>query len=355
MFAFERAGITPDLVTLGKALSSGPLSPPCRAGRHPEAVAPGMHTSSFQGNPLSCAVATATLESLDRFGLVERAATVLEPCLAQGAFPLGGEPGIAALRVIGAQAAIDLGPDGADRAAAVQRAALREGYLLYGGGASGECVMLLPPLVIGVDDLSAACAASYASSGRRVDRSQQAVECHVDLVVTDDERGNEADDVGIETALPGHQSRGQSRTADRLVLPRASMPPITTPHSAASPRTSRTPRALRRSSWRVETSAPMALARSGRLVFDERLDHRKAVAAASGFQLECRRLRPGRQLRNRARVPATRPAGMPPPRLLARTTRSASRPRAGDARRAPVRPNPVNTSSAIRQMPWRRA
>ena len=69
------------------------------------------------------------------------------------------QPGVAALRVIGAQAAIDFGTGGATRAAAVQRAALFEGYLLYGGGASGECVMLLPPLVVGIDDLANACAA----------------------------------------------------------------------------------------------------------------------------------------------------------------------------------------------------
>jgi 4-aminobutyrate aminotransferase-like enzyme len=160
MFAFERAGLTPDLVTLGKALSSGP---PLSAVAGPADILkrwpPGMHTSTFQGNPLSCAVATATLEALDSARLVERAASVIEPALARGLGPLRNESGVAALRVIGAQAAIDFGPGGATRAAAVQRAALGEGYLLYGGGASGECVMLLPPLVVGIDDLANACAA----------------------------------------------------------------------------------------------------------------------------------------------------------------------------------------------------
>lgn len=159
-FAFERAGVVPDLVTLGKALSAGP---PLSAVAGPADILKrwpaGMHTSTFQGNPLSCAVAVATLRTLASERLVERADAVIGPALAAGLAPLGDAPGVAGLRVAGAQAAVDLGPDGAARAAAVQRMALREGLLLYGGGPDGQCVMLIPPLVIAEDDLAAACAA----------------------------------------------------------------------------------------------------------------------------------------------------------------------------------------------------
>ena len=139
-FAFNHANIAPDLVTMGKGLSASlPLS--AVAGREEilTSWSPGSHTSTFQGNPLAVAAATATIETLHKEKLVERACKVLEPLMKSA---LSGLPH----RVIGAQAAIDMSSNKAS--IELQNKAMELKILIYGGGLNGECVMLLPPLNI---------------------------------------------------------------------------------------------------------------------------------------------------------------------------------------------------------------
>jgi len=75
MFAFEHDGIRPDGLILGKALGGGLLPVSAfLAGRDVMSVfRPGDHGSTFGGNPLAAAVALATLDILERDGLVARA------------------------------------------------------------------------------------------------------------------------------------------------------------------------------------------------------------------------------------------------------------------------------------------
>jgi acetylornithine/N-succinyldiaminopimelate aminotransferase len=76
-FAYEHEGITPDIVTLAKALGSGVPIGACLARADvAEAFQPGSHGSTFGGNPLSCAAALATLDVIEGERLAERAATV---------------------------------------------------------------------------------------------------------------------------------------------------------------------------------------------------------------------------------------------------------------------------------------
>jgi 4-aminobutyrate aminotransferase-like enzyme len=151
MFAFDHAGLAPDLVALGKGLSASlPLS--AVAGRSDilRTWAPGSHTSTFMGNPLACAAAAATLRTLREERLADRAAHDIAPAMRAALAPLRGHA--REVRVVGAQAAVDLGD--AARATEVQRRALTEAQLLvYGGGRDGECVMALPPLTIAIDVL----------------------------------------------------------------------------------------------------------------------------------------------------------------------------------------------------------
>lgn len=69
LFAFDHAGIAPDLVALGKGLSAS-LTLSAVAGRRDilGAWSPGAHTSTFMGNPLACAAAAATLRVLRERG-----------------------------------------------------------------------------------------------------------------------------------------------------------------------------------------------------------------------------------------------------------------------------------------------
>lgn len=140
-FAFELADLAPDLVALGKGLSASlPLSAVAGRAEVLQSWAPGTHTSTFQGNPAACAAAVATLETLTREDLIRRAETTLAPMMRARFEGYGG------LRVVGAQAALDLGS--AKAVMDVQRRALVEGLLVYG---SGDSLMLLPPLNIPED------------------------------------------------------------------------------------------------------------------------------------------------------------------------------------------------------------
>ncbi len=76
MFAFEHEGIRPDGVTIGKALSGGfyPVSAFLSSKEVMEVFTPGIHGSTYGGNPLACAIAGAALDVLVDEKLVERAA-----------------------------------------------------------------------------------------------------------------------------------------------------------------------------------------------------------------------------------------------------------------------------------------
>lgn len=161
MFAFEHSGILPDIVVMGKGLSGSlPLS---AVAARPEILhdwPAGIHTSTFQGNPLACAAAVATIDVLLDEDLPARCRSVIEPALRSFLDRVAGQDGVADLRVIGAMAGIEL-VDAAERpdkvrVARLQRRCQDDGVLVYGGGRDGNVLMLVPPLVITHEDLELA-------------------------------------------------------------------------------------------------------------------------------------------------------------------------------------------------------
>ncbi len=76
MFAFEHEGIRPDAVTIGKALSGGfyPVSAFLSSKEVMDVFTPGIHGSTYGGNPLACAIASAALDVIVDEKLVERGA-----------------------------------------------------------------------------------------------------------------------------------------------------------------------------------------------------------------------------------------------------------------------------------------
>jgi acetylornithine/N-succinyldiaminopimelate aminotransferase len=65
LFAHEHAGITPDVMTLAKALGGGlPIGATCATARVARALSPGTHGSTFGGNPVACAAAVAAVKAL---------------------------------------------------------------------------------------------------------------------------------------------------------------------------------------------------------------------------------------------------------------------------------------------------
>lgn len=158
-FGFEHAGLSPDLVIMGKALSGGlPLSAVAAGERFLGVWPAGMHTSTFQGNPLACAMATATLDTIRTEGLLAHVRDTIESLLTQALSPLTGQHGVAAVRVLGAQAALAFDNEGGlpdpERVTALQRALLDHRVLAYAGGRDGECLMLVPPINLAADIFS---------------------------------------------------------------------------------------------------------------------------------------------------------------------------------------------------------
>ncbi len=65
LFAYEHAGVTPDVAALAKGLGAGmPIGALLATDKAARALAPGSHGSTFGGNPLACAAALASLEAL---------------------------------------------------------------------------------------------------------------------------------------------------------------------------------------------------------------------------------------------------------------------------------------------------
>ena len=108
-FAHRHAGITPDVMTLAKALGNGvPIGACLARGSASNLFCPGQHGSTFGGNPLACRVACAVLDIMERDGIAQRAAQLGERLLAGLRRALGGHPGVQAIRGLGLMAGIEL-------------------------------------------------------------------------------------------------------------------------------------------------------------------------------------------------------------------------------------------------------
>src|SRR5262249_49338150 len=120
LFAAEHAGVTPDIMVLGKALTAGYLRPSAPVGTSDvyeallgnDARTAFMHGPTFMGNPLACAVALRSIEIFQRDDYLVRIARI-ESLLKEHLGPLRS-PKIREVRVLGAcgvvetQAASDL-------------------------------------------------------------------------------------------------------------------------------------------------------------------------------------------------------------------------------------------------------
>jgi beta-alanine--pyruvate transaminase len=156
-FAAERYGVTPDLITFAKGITSGsvPMGGVI-ARRHvyeafmhgPEQAIELFHGYTYSAHPLACAAALATLDLYRDERLFECAAK-LEPVFADAAMGLKGLPGVLDIRTVGLTAGIDLAsrPDafGARAYEAMDRAFQDEGVMIR---ITGETLALTPPLIV---------------------------------------------------------------------------------------------------------------------------------------------------------------------------------------------------------------
>ena len=141
-FAHQHDGITPDIVTLAKGLGGGlPIGACLAIGPTAELMTPGMHGSTFGGNPVCAAAACAVLTVLDDDDLCSHA-DAMGKILAHGIESLG-HPLVEYVRGRGLLRGVVLT---APHAKAVEVAARDAGFLV--NAAAPDVVRLAPPLII---------------------------------------------------------------------------------------------------------------------------------------------------------------------------------------------------------------
>ncbi|MDA4084787.1 Acetylornithine aminotransferase [Mycolicibacterium hassiacum DSM 44199] len=141
-FAHQHDGITPDIVTLAKGLGGGlPIGACLAVGAAGELLTPGMHGSTFGGNPVSAAAALAVLRVLAEQDLIARA-DVLGKSLREGIEAIG-HPLVDHVRGRGLLCGVVLKTEAAK---AAEAAARDVGFLV--NAAAPDVIRLAPPLII---------------------------------------------------------------------------------------------------------------------------------------------------------------------------------------------------------------
>lgn len=163
MFALEHAGVTPDILCCGKALTGGIMT--LAATVCSRKVAEGicrngqvfMHGPTFMGNPLACSVALASLDLLAE-GSWARQVAALESSLRTGLAPCASMPGVADVRVLGGIGVVET-----ERP--VNMASLQEFFVRRGVWIRpfNRLIYLMPPYVSPAEDIARLCDAVRAA------------------------------------------------------------------------------------------------------------------------------------------------------------------------------------------------
>jgi putrescine aminotransferase len=158
-FGCQHYGVTPDLMTIAKGITSGYL--PMGGVMMSDAFADVLHTGgdfnhgyTTSGHPVCAAAAIANLTILRRENLVERVRDVIGPYLKQRWMALADHPLVGEARILGLIGGLELTPDKATRAkfpkpgeigVVCRDAAYREGLVLR---ATGDCMLIAPPFIL---------------------------------------------------------------------------------------------------------------------------------------------------------------------------------------------------------------
>jgi beta-alanine--pyruvate transaminase len=163
-FAAERYGVTPDIITFAKGVTSGTV--PMGGAivkkaiydafmRGPEHAVELFHGYTYSAHPLACAAGLATLDLYREEDLFARARK-LEPVWADAVMALKGEPNVLDIRCVGLTAGIDL----AARAGAPGRRAYDTMVHAFQNESlvvrvTGETIALTPPLIVSESEIGA--------------------------------------------------------------------------------------------------------------------------------------------------------------------------------------------------------
>ncbi|MEZ8133544.1 MAG: aspartate aminotransferase family protein [Porticoccaceae bacterium] len=147
-FCFQHSGIVPDVVTTSKGLGNGfPIGACLAAGKAAELMQPGNHGSTFGGNPLACAAALATINTIEDQGLLSRAAAIGDRLMAGLKEGLSSSSHVLHIRGRGCMIGIELNKP----CKSLFMAAMEKGLII--NVTADSVIRLLPPFVMTDDEV----------------------------------------------------------------------------------------------------------------------------------------------------------------------------------------------------------
>jgi 4-aminobutyrate aminotransferase-like enzyme len=168
-FACEHTGVLPDVICLGKALTGGfPLS--ACVGRAdlmdaawPISTGEAIHTSTFLGHPVGCAMALAQIEEIKQRKLLERSARLGRILLEQLESEIANSHFEISVRGLGLLVGMELrrqdGGPATEEALGLIKTMLHAGFLLLPEGEHSNVISFTPPLTITEEQLKTAVSA----------------------------------------------------------------------------------------------------------------------------------------------------------------------------------------------------
>lgn len=153
MFAFEHAGVLPDIICVGKALTGGMMTLAAMITNSDVAnIAcfngmPLMHGPTFMGNPLACAAALANLNLLTSWDW-QKKVLFIENYLKENLMLLKNEPNVADVRILGAIGVVEMKEK--INIAKFQTDCISKGAWLR---PFGKLAYIMPPYVISENEL----------------------------------------------------------------------------------------------------------------------------------------------------------------------------------------------------------
>ncbi|WP_027856245.1 diaminobutyrate--2-oxoglutarate transaminase [Marinobacterium jannaschii] len=163
IFAFQHAGIEPDIIVLSKAIGGGLPMAVIVYRDEIDQWQPGAHAGTFRGNQLALASGQVVMRHLAEEKLHLHAGKMgarLKGLLSQICSPIIGDVrgrglmlGVEMVDPAGKRDSLGNAPQDGARARAVQQQALQRGLILEVGGRFGSTVRFLPPLIVTAEEI----------------------------------------------------------------------------------------------------------------------------------------------------------------------------------------------------------
>lgn len=170
-WAQQHSRVTGDVLITAKGIASGfPISAMAASSELMAKALPGSQGGTYGANAVACAAAVATLDVIEKEGLVDNARDMGEALMAGLSALAADRPQIRDVRGKGLMVGVELMTDGqpdADLTSATQQNSIDEGLLLLTCGVNNNVVRFIPPLVINQDQVDA----GVAAFGRALDRA----------------------------------------------------------------------------------------------------------------------------------------------------------------------------------------